>query len=770
MDIKSKKFKEKYLITVLVLIISLFASIAVISSYSLIKKEAEAKVEKYNPYEDWQFLNSIYEGNYVLYLDNLEKKTSEVRIPSDTLLNPKNIEYLVDKRIISEGYYNEYDQDEKTRLKEEFAENIKYDFDNGFSEWKHKLLNLQNLEYLAIDKGSNTTISNSTDDLNLLYSGYKKEIESSQKSTEEIEGDNSTENLEDNKTIATKEELENIKNRLGFYTIIDFDNQGNIKVIDSYGVDKSKIEKLFREKEQSISDLKIEPIKNMTFIYGVPKELVHQDELYWNIKTESSYEYYNHVSLIVGIVSLIVVFIALISPYKKAKNILGFETIVKIPFEISAIIIVLAITFMYQGSVELIRMSVNGELVNSWIYMGLNIDISNIIVNAFNIIYWVIYFTIIFMSIIILKNIFKVGIKKYFISKTITGKIFVKSKSIIINIVKSIKETDFKEKPIKVILIGIMCNLIILCIISSLWFFGIFASIIYSVILFILIRKYYLRILDKYNKLLKYTNDIADGNLNTNIDENLGVFEPIKEKMSSIQIGFKKAVEEEVKSQGMKTELISNVSHDLKTPLTSIITYVDLLKDDNIDEKKRKLYIDTLDRKSQRLKVLIEDLFEMSKASSGNINLNIIDVDIVSLMKQTLLELNDQLSESSLKVKNSFPDNKVILPLDSQRTFRIFENLIMNICKYSMDNSRVYIDIIDNDSTVDIVLKNMSAVEIDFDVNDIVERFVRGDKSRNTEGSGLGLAIAKSFVELQNGKFKIDIDGDLFKVTITFSK
>lgn len=220
----------------------------------------------------------------------------------------------------------------------------------------------------------------------------------------------------------------------------------------------------------------------------------------------------------------------------------------------------------------------------------------------------------------------------------------------------------------------------------------------------------------------------------------------------------------------MKTELISNVSHDLKTPLTSIITYIDLLKDENLSRGNREEYLEVLDRKSQRLKDLIEDLFEVSKATSGDINLNIIDVDIVSLMKQTLLELSDKINESDLIIKKNLPSEKVVLRLDSQRTFRVFENLIINITKYSMKGSRVYIDILEGLDNVTISFKNIAAEEIDYDVNYITDRFVRGDKSRNTEGSGLGLAIAKSFVELQGGSFEVSNDGDLFKVIIVFKK
>ena len=243
----------------------------------------------------------------------------------------------------------------------------------------------------------------------------------------------------------------------------------------------------------------------------------------------------------------------------------------------------------------------------------------------------------------------------------------------------------------------------------------------------------------------------------------------MRDELNNIQKGFKAAVEEEVKSQRMKTELISNVSHDLKTPLTSIIAYVDLLKGEE-DEEKRKAYLETLERKSQRLKHLIEDLFEVSKATTGNINLNIMDVDISYLMKQVVLELDDKINEAGLDMRLSLPEEKVILPLDGQRTYRVFENLIINVVKYALPNSRVYIDIKDGRENVDVIIKKISADEITFNINEISDRFVRGDKSRNTEGSGLGLAIVKSFVELQGGKFHIEVDGDLFKAIISFKK
>lgn len=220
----------------------------------------------------------------------------------------------------------------------------------------------------------------------------------------------------------------------------------------------------------------------------------------------------------------------------------------------------------------------------------------------------------------------------------------------------------------------------------------------------------------------------------------------------------------------MKSELITNVSHDLKTPLTSIINYIDLLKEENITDDKRARYIEVLDMKSKRLKILIEDLFEASKAVSGNMNFTKEDLNIVSLLRQVIGELEEKINHSQLDIITKWPEEKVILYLDGRKTFRVYENLLNNIIKYSMKNSRVYIDVINNEDEVIIILKNISAYQIDFSSEEIVERFKRGDKARSTEGSGLGLSIAKSIVELQGGEFNIEIDGDLFKVITKFKK
>lgn len=338
----------------------------------------------------------------------------------------------------------------------------------------------------------------------------------------------------------------------------------------------------------------------------------------------------------------------------------------------------------------------------------------------------------------------------------------------VVDVYHDAEHFDVTKDAKKLILRIVLWNALILVVICSLPLGGLTIAIIYSVILYFLLRRYISKLQKKYGLLLKATNEIAQGNLNVTIEEDLGVFEPFKPQIYRIEEGFRNAVAEEVKGQRMKSELITNVSHDLKTPLTAIITYVKLLQEPGVTQEQRKEYLETLDRKALRLKALIEDLFEVSKANSRNITLDIRDVDIVSMVKQVEFEMEDKLTDAGLEVRMSLPEEKVIVPLDSQKTFRIFENLFGNIAKYALPGTRVYVNGFTAKEDVTIILKNITAQELSVSGEELTERFVRGDTSRNTEGSGLGLAIAKSFTELQGGKFRIELDGDLFKVVLTW--
>ncbi|MGL5694011.1 MAG: sensor histidine kinase, partial [Peptostreptococcaceae bacterium] len=280
-------------------------------------------------------------------------------------------------------------------------------------------------------------------------------------------------------------------------------------------------------------------------------------------------------------------------------------------------------------------------------------------------------------------------------------------------------------------------------------------------------------------KKLAYTSEIMDGaeqiksgNLNYKIPlRDKDHFTALAENINNIGQGLENSIEEALKSERLKAELITNVSHDLKTPLTSIINYIQLIKkEENIQPEYINDYVKVLDSKSKRLKVLIEDLFEASKASSGNIELNMEKIEFRQLLGQSIGEMEEKLLESKLDIKLNLPKEKVYIYADGRRMYRVLENLISNIIKYSLVGTRVYIDMKVEDSKVSLIMKNISSYELNFDPVEIMERFKRADESRNTEGSGLGLAIAKDLINLQEGNFKIEIDGDLFKSVVEFDE
>jgi signal transduction histidine kinase len=375
-----------------------------------------------------------------------------------------------------------------------------------------------------------------------------------------------------------------------------------------------------------------------------------------------------------------------------------------------------------------------------------------------------------FVIVIAVRQVFSIGLKSYIKEKIIITGLLYRVPGAVKKLFRSLSEIDLTDSSCKSILRIILVNFIVLSICCSLWLFGILGLILYSFAVFILLNRYFNRTKKKYSILLNATSMMAKGNLEASMDEDIGVFEPLKQELAKVRFGFKKAVEEEMKSQKMKSELITNVSHDLKTPLTAIITYVNLLKEPDLTEEEKNSYIETIDKKSQRLKILIEDLFEISKAASNNVTLNLVEIDLSALIKQVLLELDDKIAGSEVEFRINLPADKVMLTLDSEKTYRIFENLIVNIIKYAMPHSRAYIDVEQQEKDVSVILKNISAEELDFNPDEIMERFVRGDKSRNSEGSGLGLAIVKSFVELQGGIFQIILDGDLFKTVIIWKR
>ncbi len=263
---------------------------------------------------------------------------------------------------------------------------------------------------------------------------------------------------------------------------------------------------------------------------------------------------------------------------------------------------------------------------------------------------------------------------------------------------------------------------------------------------------------------------IASGDLNAKIATGymLGDFKRFGESLNHISDGVRSAVDAQMRSERMKTELITNVSHDIKTPLTSIINYVDLIKKQEPENEQTREYVEVLDRQSTRLKKLIEDLVEASKASSGTLSVELTQCDVSVLLSQAVGEFDERLSAKNLQVIMNCPEYPVNIMADGRRLWRVFDNLLNNICKYALESTRVYLDLFVSNGRVYVTFRNISKYPLNISGDELMERFVRGDRSRNTEGSGLGLSIAKSLTELQNGNMDISIDGDLFKVILEF--
>lgn len=266
--------------------------------------------------------------------------------------------------------------------------------------------------------------------------------------------------------------------------------------------------------------------------------------------------------------------------------------------------------------------------------------------------------------------------------------------------------------------------------------------------------------------------NLADGDMEHRIDTErmYWEFKQHGENLNSIRAGMSKAVDERMKSERFKTELITNVSHDIKTPLTSIINYVDLLEKEELNNETAEEYLEVLERQSARLKKLIEDLMEASKASTGNLTVNFEVLEAGVSVVQIVGEFEEKMKANDLELLINKPENPVCVMADSRHFWRVIDNLMNNICKYAQPSTRVYIDLEENESSALLTFRNTSRYPLNISSEELMERFVRGDSSRNTEGSGLGISIAKSLMELMNGSLELYIDGDLFKVILRFNK
>ncbi|MBQ0064545.1 MAG: HAMP domain-containing histidine kinase [Firmicutes bacterium] len=506
------------------------------------------------------------------------------------------------------------------------------------------------------------------------------------------------------------------------------------------------------------------------FILPVDMEITYS--LNHNISIDSYFYDYlfsakaNSLELVFAGISLTLTFILavliLFMTYDIEEDMIPFNIMKQMYFEFTFILL--------SGITTLFGLAAN-YISNYYIMKGLGWFWVNYIPTqlflAGIVILWILFQYSIACCFFVIKQIFKTGLVHYCKENTIIGKSWIGIKNHIWLLIHMDLSSPVYKRAIFVCTLSLIV-LFTLLILGGLGILGfILAGIFY--LLFIVwviqqIQEYqnqYIRVLDKSNKL-------ANGDFETEHND-FGIFDEFGKSLDKIQTGFEKAVKEEVKSQNMKNELISNVSHDLKTPLTCIKNYVTLLQDESIDETTRKEYIENLVHYTNRMQSCIQDLFEISRVNSQNLELDLQKLDLVSLCEQVLFESEDIFQTKNLQVINNLKGN-IFVELDGEKSVRILENLFMNISKYALPNSRVYLDMKEDEYSVSFIFKNISEEPMNFTSEEIVERFVRGDKSRHETGSGLGLAIVKSFTEVQGGNFVIEIEGDLFKTILSFPK
>lgn len=494
-------------------------------------------------------------------------------------------------------------------------------------------------------------------------------------------------------------------------------------------------------------------LKNGDIYMSIPKNFEHASGIYDKIYEAKSN--FNRDIVFVQIISATLGFSLILGTistflYKKSKAELfdkdsfWLKLSKFIPLELYIVGLICAVVFVIQ-SVDYYY-----DLVSSFTFSFLGIGFICTVFYIFN------------------KQINSYDNKLEFFKTTFVYRVFKFLKKSLVKTSKLTRSMPLSKRIVGLTIICIAVNLFLMII--AIGSYNPFIAIISSGLTIGGLSYYILKKLWYLSYIMDGTQRIKNGDIHHKLkligEDN---FTTLADNINNIRDGLDKAIDNQLKSERMKSELITNVSHDLKTPLTSIINYVELIKkEENISPGYLKDYVNVLDSKSKRLKILIEDLFEASKASSGNIELNMEKIDLTQLLRQSIGEMEEKLSEASLDLKINMPEEKTYVRADGRRLYRVLENLLINISKYSLPNTRVYIDIIEEDNKVKLTMKNISSYELNFDPEEIMERFKRADDSRNTEGSGLGLAIARDLVNLQGGTFSIDIDGDLFKSIVEF--
>lgn len=490
-----------------------------------------------------------------------------------------------------------------------------------------------------------------------------------------------------------------------------------------------------------------ENIKNIKFFYNVDRNSPAYNNIYKEIRVIDKYDLILTSMMINCILMLIFVI------FQKYKDITENEKLKKI-FSISLEIFIILFLIFFVGGVSITDMFYKEDFYsfNVFFFLFLVCVVLGNFILSLSVNY----------VLLIIKSFYYDGSKNLLVKNSMLAKLFRKSFVEIGNAQDERSLNNAKRSFTIAYLIIIFLGLGY--ILSFMRFYRGLTLTLYFIV-FTIIYIIAIKTVNEIGRISIESSKISAGDFDYKVSKNYQIFDRIIDNFNNIGNNLDKAVEEATKSQRMKTELITNVSHDLKTPLTSIINYSDLLNKDSSNSQKAKEYSKIIYDKSLRLKTLIEDLFEVSKASSENIQLNLEKIDFKALILQAMGEWEDKFKEKNIEFVSNLPENPLILDLDGQKISRVLDNIFSNIYKYGAEHSRVYIDLI-SDNKVKLFVKNISKYPLNISAEELMERFTRGDKSRNTEGSGLGLSIADSLINAHKGEFHIEIDGDLFKTII----
>lgn len=529
------------------------------------------------------------------------------------------------------------------------------------------------------------------------------------------------------------------------FQIYDVEGKKALSSYDGEGYIVSKtiyFEPLALDKSKETSNLDI-----VSAECYIPENLVWNDSIYTVYKLIDSGYAWRFSAVAIALVSLLTavlsfVFLMCTAGHRHNTDEIVFSPFDKLPFDLFCIL------FFILGLIE-------AGVINY--YTG-HLVVSLAILSPVNLL------LLIFFSMSLATRLKKGGLIKTTLCFMMLRALFIAVKKLVFKITSFILSMAFHWK----------CTLFFALIFLSLFFiyisFGDEVTLALAIVALFALMCITLRILQDYTEIKKGVDRIQSGDIYHKIPSGrmLASCKIIAERINSIQENLQKVVETSVKSERFKTELITNVSHDLKTPLTSIVNYVDLIAKQPLENESLREYVEVLERQARRLKKLTEDLIEASKASSGSIEMEFSPCDLGELLSQTFGEYSEKLEAENLTLCASLPDTPVIILADGRRLWRILDNIFSNVIKYALPSTRVWVSLTSDTDKAVVTFKNVSREIINLTGAELTERFVRADTSRNSEGSGLGLSIAKSLTELQNGSFTISVDADLFKVEISF--